>query len=88
MEAPRISPNTNSEVGSRHWYNTLLAKVLHIGEFMKSDRMTDADQKRYGQMLMDYSRELIDVYEAVQDSERTITIRPSQLINAIRHDAQ
>lgn len=41
MENLNISPNTNSEVGFQQWFNTLLARISHIGEFTISHELTE-----------------------------------------------
>lgn len=82
MEAQRnISQLSNSEIGTKHWYNTLLAKCIHIGEYMKSKELTPEQRENWGNQLMECGRELLDNYEAVQDSERMISFRPSQFLS-------
>jgi hypothetical protein len=75
-----ISNLTNSEIGSQHWYNTLLAKIESFGRYMRMHRLTPQQEATWGKMMIDYSKELIDNYDSIQDSYRTITFKPSETI--------
>lgn len=52
----------NDAIGSSHWFNTLMASVLHIGEFMKThDRVhfNETLQKDWGEMLYNVAKDMM-----------------------------
>lgn len=62
---PETSTLTNSEIGSRHWFNTILGNHLNVGEFM-TDRPNDAQYfAEWGKQLAISSRELIDNFDKI-----------------------
>lgn len=57
--------STNSELGSYHWFHTILARHKHMGEFLK-DRTPDEETLRaWGKKLYETSQELIYGYERI-----------------------
>jgi hypothetical protein len=53
---------TNSEMGSDHWRNTLLARIKHIGEALRKPDLLVNEQTTmlWGESLYDASNELLD----------------------------
>jgi hypothetical protein len=51
---------TNSEIGSSHWFVTLVAKCKHIGEFMKDRQITDEQRQVWGEEIYNACSELLD----------------------------
>ena len=53
--------STNSEIGSSHWFNTLMGRHLHIGELLKKDNhgVDLATQNIWMEDLYETSKELI-----------------------------
>lgn len=58
--------NTNSPIGSQHWFNTLLGNVLNMG-WMIADRSTDDLLIGYGKHIEGVSRFLMQNYEQIQN---------------------
>lgn len=56
----------NSEIGSRHWFNTLLARFIHTGEFMKDQPLTDEQRIDWGDRMIEAGRELCDNYVTIK----------------------
>ena len=57
---------TNSPIGSHHWFHTLLAPVLHIGEFLETHDNPDADiLKPWGKTIADNCKELRDGFNMI-----------------------
>lgn len=69
---PIISEYTNSEIGSIHWRNTILANALHIGEYLKEkgiDGIGSDTLKQWGKDLFDRTQEMITHYDIVDKIE-------------------
>ena len=64
-----ISKLTNSEIGSRHWFNTLLGNIKQIGQFMEQNGLTEDQEKNWGKQLAEYSQELLDNFEIINSTE-------------------
>lgn len=65
VEAPILSNFTNSEIGSRHWFNTLIGRVLHVGEFLKDQTPEERTLRIWGQAVYDAMTEIRDYFEDV-----------------------
>lgn len=69
IEQGIIRTSTNSQLGSYHWFHTILARHKHIGEFLK-DRTPDEETLRaWGKKLYETSQELIDGYDHINCEE-------------------
>ena len=58
----RISGISHSEIGSAHWFNTIVSQHLHVGEFMKehSLKMECGQIKSLGNRVYESSKELLN----------------------------
>lgn len=56
-----ISEITNSEIGSHHWYSTLLSQINRIGSFLneKPDNVTKEYMKEWGLTLTKNAQEIL-----------------------------
>lgn len=64
-----ISKLTNSEIGSRHWFNTLLTNIKHIGQYMEQNGVSEDQEKNWGKKLAENSQELMDNFELINSTE-------------------
>lgn len=62
---PQLSPLTNSPSGSYHWYHTIMAQHLHIGEFLANKSPTEEVIRAWGSYLYKSSKELVDHFEKI-----------------------
>ena len=67
---PNLSTNTNSPVGSSHWYRTLLNNMSCIGQFMRDNELPEDKRKLWGDQLVEYSMELISNYDKIPYNEK------------------
>lgn len=61
-----ISRFSHSEIGSAHWFNTLVGNTLHIGEYLHkygSSGITEDILSKWGDELYERSKELLLWYE-------------------------
>ena len=65
VEGRLIGSTTNSPIGCQHWFNTLLSKVNHIGEFMQEEELTDEERHKWGLSLCDIAKTLTDNYNKI-----------------------
>lgn len=65
LEGAELSPITNSVAGSRHWYNTMLGNIKHIGEYMEDHELSDEQRKKWGAHVQMLCIELIDNYHKI-----------------------
>lgn len=61
-----ISPLTNSEIGSRHWYNTLLGSIQRIGEYI-AEHANQPLIREYGNTLKTGADHLYENYNQITD---------------------
>ena len=61
-----ISKLTNSEIGSRHWYNTLLGNISRIGEYL-ADNAPDTITSQYGGEIKQVANELYENYQSITE---------------------
>jgi len=65
---PVVISTTNSPIGSHHWFHTLLAPVLHIGEFLEAHDSPSADiLKPWGKTISDNCKELRDGFKSINN---------------------
>lgn len=57
--------STNSEVGSYHWFHTLIARQKNIGEYLKGKTPTEEILREWGKVLYDASKELELGFKAI-----------------------
>ena len=57
--------STNSELGSYHWFHTILARHKHMGEFLKTNTPSEEVLREWGKKLYETSQELINGYERI-----------------------
>lgn len=58
--------STGSPIGSYHWFHTLAAKHLALGELLTEEGCTDQVLLRqWGRELLDTSQELVDGYNKI-----------------------
>lgn len=57
--------STNSELGSYHWFHTILARHKHMGEFLKDRTLDEETLRAWGKKLYETSQELIDGYKHI-----------------------
>jgi hypothetical protein len=60
-----ISPRTNSEYGSYHWFHTLVAGNKGIGEYLKEETPDEHTLRVWGDRLYNDSKELIEYYTKI-----------------------
>lgn len=60
-----IDLNTNSEIGSEHWFNTLMGRMLRYGEFIYNNPEHE-NVKEYGKSIQDTSRFIMDSYNKLK----------------------
>lgn len=71
MENSEITSSTNSEMGSSHWYRTLIARNKHIGEYLKSGKIPSQELLIiWGENLYEASNELLYGYEFINKKEK------------------
>lgn len=60
---------TNSEIGSHHWFSTLIARHLHTGELLKEDNhgVPVSTQKIWMEDLYQTSKELIRGFKFINN---------------------
>ena len=67
----KISRLTNSEIGSVHWFNTIMGNILRTGEYLMehgTKGLMNETVKGWGGLLYDQAKELIDNAEAWRES--------------------
>jgi hypothetical protein len=57
--------STNSELGSYHWFHTILARHKHMGEFLKERTPSEEVLREWGKKLYETSQELINGYKHI-----------------------
>jgi hypothetical protein len=57
--------STNSELGSYHWFHTILARHKHMVEFLKDKTPSEEILRDWGKKLYETSQELINGYERI-----------------------
>lgn len=60
-----ISKLTNSEIGSYHWFHTLMSFQKHVGEFLKDKSPTEEILRQWGKQLEENSMELIQGFNKI-----------------------
>lgn len=66
-----MKTSTNSKMGSAHWYNTLLGRILRIGESLEKNMIPSEEiLKSWGKQIYDSSQELVDGFEAINATEK------------------
>ncbi len=63
--------STNSEIGSYHWFHTIVANHKDIGEFLSQRKPTDEILREWGRRLFETSKELINGYTALTQQIET-----------------
>lgn len=63
--------STNSNIGSYHWFHTLIAKHKDIGEFLRENMPEESLVKLWGENLYNTSKELIAGYEYINKQVET-----------------
>jgi transcriptional regulator with XRE-family HTH domain len=54
----------DDKIGSHHWFNTLMAGILHIGEYMKLHDTIDSElQKDWGNKLNNTAKDMIEWFK-------------------------
>jgi hypothetical protein len=54
----------DDKIGSHHWFNTLMAGILHIGEYMKLHDTIDSElQKDWGNKLYNTAKDMIEWFK-------------------------
>lgn len=67
---PQYSETTGSVRGSLHWYRTIMARHLHMGEFLKDGKLDPTPYlKNWGEYLYKTSQEMIEWYNAVYHAQ-------------------
>jgi len=54
-----VGYSLNDAIGSTHWFNTLMANVLHIGEYMR-DKSEEKLYKEWGNQLYRIARDMFE----------------------------
>ncbi len=57
--------STNSEVGSYHWFHTLVTRQRYIGEYLREKTPSEEILREWGRVLYDASRELESGFTAI-----------------------
>ena len=60
-----ITSSTNSEVGSSHWFRTIVSNHKHIGEYLKNNTPTEEILRDWGQKLHETSDELLKYHALI-----------------------
>lgn len=64
-----VGTTTNSPIGCRHWFNTILGNMANIGEFMEHNELTAEQRVKWGKMLNRDAHILIDNYNKIPFEE-------------------
>lgn len=75
QEFPLIDMNTNSEIGSAHWFNTLMGMIIRMGEFI-SDRPVHENNALYGNKIMQISKHICHNLKSINN------VKPSETKSA------
>lgn len=62
VKSETVESSTNSEIGSYHWFHTLVSKQMRIGEYLKSKTPSEEVLRSWGKQLQESSKELIAGY--------------------------
>ncbi len=76
-----IKSSTNSEIGSYHWFHTIISKHKDIGEFLKENLPDESLLKIWGEELYNTSRELIEGYEKINKSQLSPVVSDEEIEN-------
>lgn len=67
----QISKLTNSEIGSVHWFNTIMGNILRTGEYLKehgTNGISEDTVKQWGEHLYVQAQEMIDSADLWRES--------------------
>jgi hypothetical protein len=70
MSQFKISNRTNSDIGSDHWFNTLVSSQKAIAEILKTNTPTKKQLKAMAESLYQTTEELIEGWQMVQNPDR------------------
>ena len=60
-----MKSSTNSEIGSYHWFHTILSNHKDIGEFLRDKTPSEKVLREWGKKLYETSKELIEGYKNI-----------------------
>lgn len=60
---------TNSDIGSTHWFNSIMGNLFQIGEFMKKHEVKPEQRIVWGVLFMDIAREMTE-WNKIAPAER------------------
>jgi hypothetical protein len=60
-----MESSTNSEIGSQHWYYTLVGDIKHIGEYIRDHEVKGSLYQVWGDDLYNKAKELLEGYEKI-----------------------
>lgn len=76
-----ISKNTNSEIGSVHWFNTLISYIKHVGEYISEDTPPDENLRVWGKNVHEYCDELINHFNDLNKRKVNISFTGNDIEN-------
>jgi len=65
----QISKETNSPIGSVHWYRTILGSTKRIGEFLKYKTPPEKELRSWGETLEILSKEMLSNYDKINQKK-------------------
>lgn len=85
-----MESSTNSNMGSTHWLNTLLGRILHNGEYIvnnyDSPNLTKERLLIMGETVYNAAKELIEGKDLInEDNPTKSSMHTLLLVNAIKH---
>ena len=65
-EVLAVTSSTNSEVGSSHWFRTIISQHKHIGEYLMTQTPTEEILREWGKTMYETSEELIKGHNLIK----------------------
>jgi hypothetical protein len=65
VEARLVGSPTNSPIGCSHWFNTILGNIANVGDYMKTNELTEKQRLTWGKQLSENARHLIMNYTKI-----------------------
>lgn len=72
--------NTNSEIGSIHWFNTLMSNISRMGQYIGQESDNPLFSQ-YGDRIKEISNHLMDQYEKLKNPPQEVTLPSDEEID-------
>jgi hypothetical protein len=83
-EVETVSKTTGSDIGSGHWFNTLMASIKHTGEYLMDNKPPNDDiLKVWGKLVYERSNELLNWFESNDIGKHGAAWKEAQLSSII-----